>query len=178
MDFSFRLYFTDETVCISVDSLESHTDKNKTYYETKLRDARVLWCFEKVEGGTLITLSIDGDKPLGLRRIDSLVFTIPKFNATDRVLFFGNKLCNCTHRYPCDLAENTEYCADCTGLYEDLASPGTALAMVAPFTNVVGAGAQKTGDRLDTLRKPNTPKECKALTALSQKRSFGQTALP
>ena len=101
----------------------------------------------------LITLTADSDKPLGLKRVDSFVFSVDSMRATDRILFFGNKLSCSTHRYPCDLAEDTEYSADCTGLFGDLSKNGTVLAMVAPFTNIVGAGVKKVNGQLEYFAK-------------------------
>ena len=153
MDFGFRLFFKDETIFIPAKSLVGKTDGNKTVYTTKIRGAQIVWRIESLEMGKLITLSANSEKPLGLKRIDSLVFYMDSPRATDRILFFGNKLCCCTHRYPCDLADNTEYCTDCTGLFGDLSSNGMALTMVAPFTNVVGAGVKKANGRLEYFAK-------------------------
>jgi len=153
LNFSFRLYFSDETIQIYQDSLIPRKEGNKTVYTTDVHGARVTWRFEELDKGTVITLSVDGTKPLGLKRVDSLVFSLNNHCATDRILFFGNSLCNCTHRYPCDLAENTEYPADCTGLFGNLAESGTVLAMVAPFNNVVGAGVKKSKDGLEYFAK-------------------------
>ncbi|MBQ8407818.1 MAG: alpha-galactosidase [Clostridia bacterium] len=153
MDISFRLYFSDETVCVPINALIGKAEGNKTHYITEVHGARIDWCFEKLDSGVLITLSAESDQPLNLLRADSIVFSVNSHKATDRILFFGNQLCSCTHRYPCELADNTEYSADCTGLYEDLAAEGIALAAVAPFTNVVGAGVRKANGQLEYFAK-------------------------
>lgn len=153
MDIYFRLHFTDTVVTVPLSELECTVDGNKKIYFAKAHGTHITWVFEKIANGQLITLTAKSDKPLNIRRIDSLVFTKESKLATDRVLFFGNKIYNCTHRYPCDMAENIEYCADCTGLYSNLAASGMALAMVAPFTNVVGAGAKRNMNALEYFAK-------------------------
>ena len=153
MSFGFRVFFTDKTVFVSAENLVGKVQDNKTVYTTDINDARIVWCIESLETGKLITLSADSEKPLRIKRIDSLVYSVDAFCATDRILFFqGNHSCS-THRYPCELAEDTEYCANCTGLFGDLSSNGTALAMVAPFSNIVGAGAKKANGRLEYFAK-------------------------
>ena len=153
MKLGFRLFFDDETVFVLEEDLVREEEGNKTIYRTEVRGIHIVWCFEKLETGMLITLCADSDKALGLKRVDSIVFSSPPSNATDRILFFGNKLSCSTHRFPCDLAEEVEYSADCTGLFSDLSSRGIALAMVAPFTNIVGAGVKKTNGQLEYFAK-------------------------
>lgn len=153
MRLGFRLFFEDETVFVPEESLAREEEGNKTVYRTDVRGIHIVWRFENLETGMLITLCADSDKPLGLKRVDSIVFSANASKATDRILSFGNKLSCCTHRFPCDLAEEVEYSADCTGLFSDLSSSGMALAMVAPFTNIVGAGVKKTNGQLEYFAK-------------------------
>jgi len=130
MQIGFQLYFSDETIYVPLSSLEKQICGNKSVYRTNIRSAEVLWCFEAVDRGTLITLSIESDRPLNLHRIDSLRFDMVAPKATDRIPFFGNFVYNNEHRYPCDVGCHQEYCSDGTGLFLDLASSGFALVFV------------------------------------------------
>lgn len=144
MNHSISLYFTDEIVTRKLSDMKQTAQG----YCAEIHGAEVTCRIEKREEGSVVSLSVKSDFPLGLRRIDSLVFDAQPSAPTDRILFFGNDMCHCTHRYPCELGEGVEYCADTTGLFPSLDGCGMALAAVAPFTNKVGAGVRKDGDRL------------------------------
>lgn len=171
MNIGFRLHFEDETIFCPLSALSGKTVENKKIYETVIHDARVTWCLEALdERRSLITMDIESDQPLSLLRVDSFVLLLKASAATDRVLFFGNNMCHCTHRYPCELAEGEEYCADCTGLYPDLSARGTAIAMVSPFTCIVGAGVKKTGENLEYFAKTEYTEGKRQERALSAER--------
>ena len=153
MNFGFKLYFHDETIKVLMSDLSGESIGKTTEYKTEVHGAYVTWSFENTDHGRLISLAVESDKPLGLKRIDSLCFDINDYAETDRVLFFGNNMLRSEHRYPCELAEGKERSADCTGLFSDLASEGPVVAMVSPFTNVIGAGTVKTENKLGFFAK-------------------------
>ena len=153
MEYSFKLYFEDETVTVSASSLCAEANGNEALYKALVRNCEVCWRFVKEGCFTLVDLSVKSDSPLRIRRIDSLCFSAELPSPTDRILQFGNNMLRCTHRYPCELAEETEYCADCTGLYPSLDRAGISLAMVAPFTNTVGAGVCQGADSIRFFAK-------------------------
>lgn len=166
------LYFSDETVTLCSAELCAETVGRVTRYTAKTHGATVLWSFEETDKGVFIDLEIKGESPLGLRRIDSLRFVCPEFLKTDRILFFSNNMRKSEHRYPCELAEGVERDADCTGIFPHLAARGTAIAMVAPFTYVVGAGAVTTGESLEFFAKTEFTEGMLGETCLRAERVF------
>ena len=153
MELCFRIFFEEDSVTVSSADLTFEKEADGIVYHTRVRNADVTWRFTPAPKGSRITLSVDSNTPLGITRIDSLFFRITDAPITARVLFFGNHLTQITHRYPCEMGENREYATDCTGLFPTPAHSGMALAMIAPFTNAVGAGALRTNDTLHFFAK-------------------------
>lgn len=172
MDFCFKLYFSDEEITVWRSSLTGVDEGSSTVYKTSVKGAEVVWKFEVTERGTLVDLSVAGNAPLYLKRIDSLRFGPVSFKKTDRVLSFSSNMRRSEHRFPCELPEGIERFGDCTGHFADLTARGMALAMVAPFRNVVGAGALKCGDTLEFFAKTEFTEGMQSECALSAERVF------
>ena len=153
MNYAVRLYFADEIIILPLSKMNKLFQDNEALFTATVRGASVVCSIKSGDNGELLSASVTGDSPLLLKRIDFPVFSLSPKAATDRILFFGNNMCHCTHRYPSELGEGVEYAADCTGLFEDLVSLGMAMAMVAPFTNTVGAGAVRRGDSYEFFAK-------------------------
>lgn len=150
MNVGFKIYFEDECVLVSLSSLVSD---GTGVYKTRVRDVDVTWSSSSLENGNRISMSLSSCNPLNVYRVDSLCVTGADFKETDRVLFFGNNLYSSEHRYPCEISETRERCADCTGLFGSLAEKGMAIAMISPFSCAVGAGVIKKGNKLDFFAK-------------------------
>ena len=150
--FECKLYFDNETVCVPIpdELIESKKIGNVT---VAVNGAEVSVNIEPYAKGRIISVSVTGDKPLGIRRIDSLCFDVDSPCETDRVLFFGNNMLYSEHRYPCEIADGVERAADCTGLFPTLDGEGFAMAMVSPFRNAIGAGVKRQGDKLSFFAK-------------------------
>ncbi|MBE6884409.1 MAG: alpha-galactosidase [Ruminococcaceae bacterium] len=146
VDLGFKLYFSNKTVFIPRSSLHGETIGNTTTYKTEIDGIKIIWLFEKQAKGTIVKLSAVSNKPLQLERADTLCLEPVVFALTDRIVFFTNSHTRSGNRYPCELTEDTERFADCTGLFSDLTSQGIILATVAPFANIVGACALKHGN--------------------------------
>ena len=153
MELGFKLYFADKTVTVMRSELMGETVGNVTTYKTAVEGINIVWNFEAQPKGTIVTLCAESDKPLALERIDTLCFTVDSFKKTDRLPFYINSWTRSESRYPCELAENVERFADCTGLFSDFTAKGFALAMISPFANIVGACAVKRGDILEYSAK-------------------------
>ena len=76
MELGFKLHFADHIEYISRDSLKGETTDNKTVYKTIVDHANVEWTFEQIPEGEIISLEVTSDSPLGINRIDSIVFDI------------------------------------------------------------------------------------------------------
>lgn len=153
MDILIKLYFNDSTVSLPLSKMKKSVCGSEISYSANLNgfvvDCRIL------DGSKygILSASVRADRPLGLGRIDFPVFQVDPPCSTDRILFFGNNMCHCTHRYPCEIGDGVEYAADCTGLFPSLASEGMAMAMLSPFTNTIGAGIRKNGSSYEFFAK-------------------------
>lgn len=137
MEFFCRLYFADRTVKLPL------WGANGT---AEAENCTLSWQFRDIPGGKLLDLEVQSGEPLGIRRIDSLVFTLPKPDPDHRIAFFGNNMHCSENRWPHELGENREYCTDCAGLFPHLAASGTVVAGVSPFASAFGAGVKKLPD--------------------------------
>ncbi|MBQ7321499.1 MAG: alpha-galactosidase [Clostridia bacterium] len=146
MDLGFRLYFTDKTLHIDRTVLTATVDGTDTVYQTELDGIRVTWRFSPYGQGELISLSVASAKPLGLRRIDSVVFTLPPPTATDRILFLGRDMHQNETRFHHELGIAQEYGTNCAGLFGDLSAEGIMLAGVEPFRNIYRSAIDKQED--------------------------------
>ena len=146
MNLGFRLYFAEKTVFVAEETLTGIVDGTTTVYKTRVDHVDVRWTINRMDRGMLVELEAKSGEPLGIHRMDSLVFSMGTPGSTDRIAFYGNDMHHTEARYPDELGEKREYCADCTGLFADFASPGIAVAGVAPFENAFGAGVVKAED--------------------------------
>lgn len=146
MDVSFRLHFLDRTVTVAAGSLTGTEENGTTLYRTEVDGVRIVWRFAPYAGGTLVTLEAEGDGPLGICRIDSLVFSVPAPAKDHRVAFLGRDMYANENRYPEELGTEQEYGECCAGIFPNLAGEGTLLAGVAPFCNVYASVVRKLAD--------------------------------
>jgi len=172
MELGFKLHFADHIEYISRDSLKGETKDDKTVYKTIVDHVNVEWTFEQIPEGEIISLEVTSDSPLGINRIDSIVFDISSFSVTDRIPFFGTNSDHTETRYPCELVEDKSYTNNATGLFPTLASCGIALALVAPLNNVAGAGVIKHKNTLSYLAKTMFTEDALSYTKLSAERVF------
>lgn len=138
MNIGFRLYFSDRTVYIDRNSLLAQTEGADTVYRTVVHGASVTWRFTPDETGTRISLEIASPNPLGIRRIDSAVFSVDTPQPTDRIYFGGRDMYANETRFPHELGQEQEYVIHCAGLFPDLAARGTLLSGIEPFQNIYG----------------------------------------
>ncbi len=146
MKIGFKLYFEDKTIFIERDSLNATCTDNKKVYKTEIDGANVLWTFEKYGVGDIVSLSIKGKKPLGIKRVDSVVFDIEVPKKTDRIVFLGRAFLANETRYPWELGVGVEYPIDCLAHLENLSAQGPAIAGISPFKNVYASVALKNTD--------------------------------
>ena len=153
MKFSIKLYFTDKNISLSLSDMVIKKQEDATVYFSAFDGIKVTCEVKACNKGAFWSAKINSDMPLGLKRVDFPVFEASCPSKTARILFFGNNMHHCTHRYPCELGESIEYCADCTGLFPSLDGRGMALAAIAPFTNTIGAGTKKHADSYEFFAK-------------------------
>lgn len=146
MKLGFRIYFKEKTVFIDKDTLSPVVNGDVTVYNTVVDNARITWTFEKCGTGELITLRAVGDGPLGIRRIDSVVFDIGVPKKTDRIAFLGRAAMENETRYAWELGTGVEYPVDCLAHLADLTAAGPVFAGVSPFYNVYASVAYKNDD--------------------------------
>lgn len=177
MNYGIRLYFLNDTFFIPLSEMEKSESDKETLYIASIRGASVKCSVKKAENGEILSAFLISNAPLNLKRIDFPVFELNPSMQTDRILFFGNNMCHCTHRYPCELGDGVEYAADCTGLFPSLDGSGMAMAMIAPFINTVGAGAVRTGDRFEFFAKTEFTKGNLAEHSLESEKVFLSTSV-
>lgn len=153
MNYSIRLHFADGTVSLPLWAMNKTVCGDERVFSATVNNATVTCTERRAASGSFMSVTLKSELPLGLMRIDFPVFTLAPHSATDRILFFGNNMHHCTHRYPCELGERVEYAADCTGLFPTLDGSGMAMAMVAPFTNTVGVGVRREGENYEFFAK-------------------------
>ncbi len=135
-----RLYFQDKTIFIPYgDMKEIKRERDSAVFEAEAEHCRVVWSFRAFGEGALVDMSVSSELPMGLRRMDSLVFEVGSCKETDRIAFFGGDIYNCENRFPSELGVDREYFADCAGWFADLSQRGTAVAGIIPFNNLFGA---------------------------------------
>lgn len=142
----FKLHFEDKTVFVDRDSLDAVCTDGKKIYKASVDGAEVLWAFEKWGTGDIVSLSIKGNKPLGIKRIDSVVFNIGVPKKTDRIVFLGRSFLKNETRYPWELGTDIEYPIDCLSHLEDLTQKGPVIAGISPFRNIYASVAVKNTD--------------------------------
>ena len=94
------------------------------------------------------------------------------FSVTDRIPFFGTNSDHTETRYPCELVEDSSYSNNATGLFPTLTSSGMALAIVAPYSNIAGAGVIKHKNSLSYLARTLFTEDALNYTKLSAERVF------
>ena len=172
MNLGFKLFFADKSEYVTMDSLIGETNGNTTVYKTTVNGARVTWTFEHISAGDIISLDVEGDVPLGITRIESVVFDVDSFSVTDRIPFFGTNADHTETRYPCELIEDTPYTNTATGLFPTLVSNGIGMALVPPFNNVAVTGAVRHKNSLTYLAKTLFTEDALSYTKLSAERVF------
>lgn len=172
MDLLIKLYFNDSTVYLPLSKMKKSVCGSEISFSANVNGSFVDCKITSGKKYDIMSASVRTDRPLGLERIDFPVFQVePPFH-TDRILFFGNNMCHCTHRYPCEIGDGVEYAADCTGLFPSLDTNGMALAAVAPFTNTVGAGVRKIDGKFEFFAKTEFTKGKMEEKELSSERFF------
>jgi hypothetical protein len=146
METGFRIYFTDKTVHFKESELNGEAKGNTTLYTVIFEGITILWKREDKNGYTEFSLSLSSKNPLNVKRIDSIVFTVPTVAITDHVTFLGRSFTKNEIRFPHELMVNTEYSCTATGIYPELTQKGTLLAGVVPFTNIFNAVFEKKDD--------------------------------
>ena len=146
MELSFRLYFFDKIVSINRNTLTGATEGDTTVYRTEQEGAHIEWRFTPYAEGQRISLAVTSEKALGLRRIDSAVFTVDVPAPTDRILFLGRDMHSNETRFPCELGETQEYSINCAGLFPNLSTEGVLIAGIEPFRNIYGSTVRKQDD--------------------------------
>lgn len=145
MELGFRIYFEKETAFVSQSSLVGETDGGVTVYKTRVDHVNVEWKHTKHAGGLLVDLKVSSDRPLGISRIDSLVLSLEKPAATDRISVLGRDTVLNEIRFSHELAVDTEYCETAMGCYKSLDQNGLIVAGIAPFQNICKAVCKKDG---------------------------------
>ena len=140
MDIGFRLHYYGGRIYSRSENIDV---TKKTVYRYKNGEENIEWRFEPYCGGVLVDLKVTGKDPLGICRIDSVVFGLDAPEKTDRVIFLGRDVYGNEIRFPSELAECTEYASGCVGMTRCLTEGGLLLAGVSPFVNICQAAAVK-----------------------------------
>ena len=143
MELGFKIYFAKKTAYVSKALLLGKTDGDTTVYKTKVDHVDVVWTHTKHEGGTLIDMKVSSDEPLGISRIDSVIVSADKPEATDHISVIGHDAWNNEIRFPSEFGVDEEYCETAMGVYKTLDKNGLIVAGVAPFKNICKAVCQK-----------------------------------
>lgn len=143
MELGCRLHFLDKTLYVSQSQLKT-TDNS--VFEGAVNGAHIRWEFEPYEKGFLISLDVTSENALNIKRIDSLVFSLPAPEKTDRILFLGRNMVENENRFSFELGFNREYTAECTGIVKNFEEKGHLFAGKVPFTNVYKSVALKKDD--------------------------------
>lgn len=146
MKLGFRLYFANKTVYIDRDSLCGIAEGDSTVYRTVVEGTQVTWRFAPCIGGQRISLDVCSEIPLGIRRIDSAVFSIGIPAPTDRILCLGRDMYGNETRFPCEFGTEQEYSIHCLGHFSNLAGHGTILSGIEPFHHIYASCARKKED--------------------------------
>ncbi|MBQ8340951.1 MAG: alpha-galactosidase [Clostridia bacterium] len=166
MSLGFRLYFEDRTVFVSRDSMKAQAVGDTIVYTAAVNGAEVIWRFTPYVGGELVTLEVEGNTPLNLRRIDSLVLPVGQVAKDDRIAFLGRDMYSNETRYPDELGAEQEYGESCVGHFADLAGEGLLVAGVAPHQSTYASVVYKNADggfefRARTTFTEALSKECR-----------------
>ena len=143
MELGFRIWFEDKTVYIPKETLTGNCCGDITTYRTKVADADVVWTHTAHAGGTLVEVEVTSQKPLGIRRIDSIVCTTGVPAATDHITTMGRIVLQNEIRFPHEFGVDTEYCPNAVGHYAALDGKGLILSGISPFENICAAVAVK-----------------------------------
>lgn len=132
MELGVRIYFEDETVYIPQSAFTQESDGA---FRARVRNVTVCRRFEQAEGGEVVTLTLESESALRVKRADSIVFCVtPK--ATDRVAVLGRDMYCGMMRYPHELPRGREYGTQAAGHFETLTGKGPIFAGVVPFDRV------------------------------------------
>ncbi len=143
MELGCRLHFLDKTLYVAQSQLKT-TDNS--VFEGDVNGAHIRWEFEPYEKGFLISLDVTSENALNIKRIDSLVFSLPAPEKTDRILFLGRNMVENENRFSFELGFNREYTAECTGIVKNFEEKGYLFSGKVPFTNVYKSVALKKDD--------------------------------
>lgn len=168
-----KLYFADKTLSFSTSDCTPVREGDTTLYRAEVEGIQINWRFTPYACGTLISLDASSEKPLGIRRIDSVSVNVGAPQKTDRIPLMGRNYLVDEALYPHEMAVSHEYGINCVGLFENLAAKGVLLAGVDPFLNVYNSTVCKNADGTLTLAAATEYTEGQtAATALSAERAF------
>ena len=85
MELGFRIWFEEKTVYIPMTSLTAERSGDVTTYRIEVGEATVVWTHTAYAGGSLVQLEVTSQKPLGIRRMDSIVCSVGIPEATDHI---------------------------------------------------------------------------------------------
>lgn len=143
MELGFRIWFEEKTVYIPMTSLTAERCGDVTTYRTEVGEAAVVWTHTAYAGGSLVQLEVTSQKPLGIRRMDSIVCSVGIPEATDHITTMGRSVLTNEIRFPHEFGVDTEYCPNAVGLFRHLDEAGLLLLAVSPFENVSTSVAAK-----------------------------------
>ena len=120
MELGFRIWFEEKTVYIPMTSLTAERCGDVTTYRTEVGEAAVAWTHTACAGGSLVQLEVTSQKPLGIRRMDSIVCSVGIPEATDHITTMGRSVLTNEIRFPHEFGVDTEYCPNAVGLFRHL----------------------------------------------------------
>ena len=152
MELGFQIWFEDKTVYISETELVGEVCGDVTTYRTRVGEADVSWIHTAHAGGRLIRLEVTSPKPLGIKRMDSVVCTIGVPEATDHITTMGRSVLSNEIRFPHEFGADIEYCPNAVGCFRYLDGKGLLLSGISPFENVCAAVVAKDQSGSFTFR--------------------------
>lgn len=138
MKLGFKLYFNNGDVLYLSEDMLTRTGDG--VYAGRVRDIDYKWTVTPFDGGRFIGLEVQSEKPLNIKRMDSVVFCIGKLDKTMRFGMFTGNMYSGETRFADEVGIDREYCGDGIGVYSDLTAPALTLAGVSPFECAFGAG--------------------------------------
>lgn len=146
MELGFKIYFDTKMVYVCADELKGLSQGDTTIYKANIDGIDIEWTHTSFMGGLIVDMDLRSSAPLGIKRIDSVVYNAGIPAPKDHIAVIGRDSIRNEIRFGDEFGVNTEYCETVMGLFEHLDSKGVIVAGVSPFKNICNAVAKKSTD--------------------------------